>query len=179
MSSSSNNSWRSLLSVPLRLKLKGWMWTSVGLWAQIFAWQLSQAMLFVLNFWAKFGSEGFDKGGGFHAGKKYSALENMSLYLHSLKYSFTCKAYIQFQLMNEGRRWTGRADIYWGFRGEVCGCLTVWWPTFVYWLFHRLNSRALTNHKQPCRMASFISPCHGVQLNSLWSMYMMWSVGTF
>lgn len=46
------------------------MWTSVGLRAHIFAWQLSLAMLFVLNFWAKFGTEGFDKGRGFHAGKK-------------------------------------------------------------------------------------------------------------
>lgn len=80
----------------------------------------------------------------------------MSSYLHSLKCSFTCRAYIQFQLMNEGRRWTGRADTYWDFRKEVCACVTVWWPTFVYWLFHRLNLRALTNHQQACRRASFI-----------------------
>lgn len=112
----SNNSWQSLLSVPLRLKWRRWIWTSVGLQAQIFAWQSSLAMHFVLNFWAKFGTEVFNKGGGFQTGEKYSTLENVSSYLHSLKYSFTCRAYIQVQLMNERRRWTGRADIYWGFR---------------------------------------------------------------
>lgn len=80
------------------------MWTSVGLQAQIFAWQSSLAMRFVLNFWAKFGTEVFNKGGGFQAGEKYSTLENTSSHLHSLKYSFTFRAYIQVQLMNGRRR---------------------------------------------------------------------------
>lgn len=77
--------------------------------------------------------------------------------------------------MNERKRWRGRGDIYWSIWNK---CVPVWWPTFVYWLFHRLNPRTLTNHKQPCRRASFVRTCHEQQLNSLSSRYKM-SVVTF
>lgn len=85
----SNNSWQSLLSVPLRLKLRRWIWTSVGLRAEIFAWQSSLAMCFVLNFWAKFGTEVFNKGrriSGWrevqHFGKCVIVFTQFEIFLH-------------------------------------------------------------------------------------------------
>lgn len=48
----------------------------------------------------------------------------------------------------------------------VFACLSVWWPTFVYWLFHWLSPRALPNHKQPSQRVSFVRTCHGRQLSS-------------